>query len=171
MWLEVEHVGGGMVSEGGGIETSRVVDVPSERIASPGEESVTIVDGLSPVKGATTQSKACKQRTRQHLPFAVSKEDTVPGEKWYRSTHQRPICPRTVPPLTGSPASFPLNSLPPHASRSVSSHVDELRSIRFIPLASEDSMGAMSQRNREARKEDTREMCCVCWSGAVEGVR
>ena len=39
-----------------GIEIRRVVDVPSERIASPGLESVTMDAGLSPVKGATMQS-------------------------------------------------------------------------------------------------------------------
>lgn len=52
----MEHVGGGTVSEGGGIDTSSVVDVPRERIASPGFDRVTIVDGLSPVNGATIQS-------------------------------------------------------------------------------------------------------------------
>lgn len=52
----MEDAGGGTVSDGGGIDTSRVVDVPRERIASPGEDKVTIVDGLSPVNGATIQS-------------------------------------------------------------------------------------------------------------------
>ena len=56
MWDAVEHVGGGTVSDGGGIDTSRVVDVPRERMASPGFERVTIVDGLSPVNGATIHS-------------------------------------------------------------------------------------------------------------------
>ena len=57
-------MGAGTVSEGGGMDTSKVVDVPSERIASPGEDNVTIVDGLSPVNGATMQSeRTASQRT------------------------------------------------------------------------------------------------------------
>ena len=53
---DVEQDGGGTVCDGGGIDTSSVVDVPKERIASPGDDRVTIVDGLSPVNGATMQS-------------------------------------------------------------------------------------------------------------------
>lgn len=49
----VVHSGG---SAEGGIDTRRVVEVPSDRMASPGEESDTIEDGLSPVNGATMQS-------------------------------------------------------------------------------------------------------------------
>ena len=41
----------------GGIESNRVVDVPRERIASPGADSATTVAGLSPVNGAITQSE------------------------------------------------------------------------------------------------------------------
>ena len=40
----------------GGIESRRVVDVPSERMASPGVERATTVAGLSPVKGAIWHS-------------------------------------------------------------------------------------------------------------------
>lgn len=40
----------------GGMERRSVVEVPSERIASPGEESATTVAGLSPVKGAMRHS-------------------------------------------------------------------------------------------------------------------
>jgi hypothetical protein len=39
------------------IARRKVVEVPSESTASPGVESVTIVAGLSPVKGATRQSE------------------------------------------------------------------------------------------------------------------
>ena len=38
------------------MDTKRVVDVPKERMASPGLERETIDDGLSPVNGATIQS-------------------------------------------------------------------------------------------------------------------
>jgi hypothetical protein len=41
----------------GGIERRNVVDVPSDRSASPGAESATTVAGLSPVNGATMHSK------------------------------------------------------------------------------------------------------------------
>ena len=40
-----------------GIERSKVVEVPSERTACPGADSEIIVAGLSPVKGATPQSR------------------------------------------------------------------------------------------------------------------
>ena len=49
----VVHSGG---SGEGGIETRRVVEVPRDRMASPGEERETMEDGLSPVNGAMTQS-------------------------------------------------------------------------------------------------------------------
>ena len=53
------HLGGVdkvAVERGGGMERSNVVDVPRERIASPGAESATTVAGLSPVKGAMMHS-------------------------------------------------------------------------------------------------------------------
>jgi hypothetical protein len=49
----IVHVGG---SGEGGMETKSVVDVPSDKIASPGDESITIDEGLSPVNGVTMQS-------------------------------------------------------------------------------------------------------------------
>lgn len=52
----MDEVGGSTVAEGGGMDTSNVVDVPRERMASPGEDKVTMVDGLSPVNGATIHS-------------------------------------------------------------------------------------------------------------------
>lgn len=57
MCEDVEQEGGGAVCDGGGIDTSSVVEVPRERIASPGDDNMTIVDGLSPVNGATMQSR------------------------------------------------------------------------------------------------------------------
>ena len=49
-------VDGETVERGGGMERSSVVEVPRERIASPGAESATTVAGLSPVKGAIIHS-------------------------------------------------------------------------------------------------------------------
>ena len=40
----------------GGIESKKVVDVPRDRMASPGAESAMPVAGLSPVNGAIPQS-------------------------------------------------------------------------------------------------------------------
>ena len=40
----------------GGIERRNVVEVPRERMASPGVESAMTVAGLSPVNGAMPQS-------------------------------------------------------------------------------------------------------------------
>ena len=44
-------------SDVGGMLRRRVVDVPSERMASPGDESATTVAGLSPVNGAMRHSE------------------------------------------------------------------------------------------------------------------
>lgn len=49
-------VDGATVERGGGMERSNVVEVPQERIASPGIESAATVAGLSPVKGAIIHS-------------------------------------------------------------------------------------------------------------------
>ena len=43
-----------------GMEKRKVVEVPSERTASPGLESDITVAGLSPVKGATIHSAKSK---------------------------------------------------------------------------------------------------------------
>ena len=53
-WEEVKRFGGVSV---GGMLRRRVVEVPSDRMASPGDESATTVAGLSPVKGAMRQSR------------------------------------------------------------------------------------------------------------------
>ena len=42
--------------DAGGIASRSVVEVPSDKIASPGVESPATVAGLSPVNGATMQS-------------------------------------------------------------------------------------------------------------------
>lgn len=56
------------------METSKVVDVPRERMASPGFDSVTIVDGLSPVNGATIQSTQSFAKSMYRR--SASKENT-----------------------------------------------------------------------------------------------
>ena len=53
-WEVVKRLG---AEEVGGMERRRVVEVPRERMASPGEERATTVAGLSPVKGAMRQSR------------------------------------------------------------------------------------------------------------------
>lgn len=45
----------------GGMERRSVVDVPRERIASPGAERATTDAGLSPVNGATMHSVSFHQ--------------------------------------------------------------------------------------------------------------
>ena len=54
----------------GGIERRRVVDVPRERMASPGVERATTVAGLSPVKGAIWHStpvvSSCAESSEEH---------------------------------------------------------------------------------------------------------
>lgn len=52
----------------GGIESNRVVDVPSERMASPGADRATTVAGLSPVNGAITHAK-CKKPGQDDVRF------------------------------------------------------------------------------------------------------
>jgi len=70
--------------EDGGIDINKVVDVPRDKIASPGDENETTVEGLSPVKGETIQE----------------------GRKPHFSTHHLPIVPMGVPPRTGSDPSL-----------------------------------------------------------------
>lgn len=52
-WEVVNRFGG---VEVGGMERRRVVEVPRDRMASPGDDKATTVAGLSPVKGAIKQS-------------------------------------------------------------------------------------------------------------------
>ena len=87
-WEVVKRVGG---SEVGGIESRRVVEVPRERMASPGEESATTVAGLSPVKGAIKQridlndiggmnmvaGFLIKQISQGHKPLDLSREENL----------------------------------------------------------------------------------------------
>src|SRR5882762_445453 len=56
-WEVVKRLGG---ISAGGIASRKVVDVPKERIASPGVDRATIVAGLSPVNDATMQSEMRK---------------------------------------------------------------------------------------------------------------
>ena len=69
--------------------------------------------------------------------------------------------PRKAPPMTGSGPNLDLSSDPPHISRSLSSHLHEITFIRFMPLASDTSMGAMRPRNNEGTKEETRDILVV----------
>ena len=54
-WEDVKRFGA--VSPVGGIERRKVVEVPRDKMASPGLDKATTVAGLSPVNGATMQSK------------------------------------------------------------------------------------------------------------------
>lgn len=114
----------------------RVVDVPRERITSPGDDSETIVPGLSPVNGET-----------MHPPLNP-----------HLFTHQVPTFPITSPPSTGSGPSFDRSVGPPQTWRRTSSHLRVLTFIRFIPLASELSIGANLHRNRDAKNEETKDI-------------
>ena len=71
----------------GGIERRNVVEVPKERMASPGAESAMTVAGLSPVNGATTQPGHWLVEcgvSLSHTPFT----EGIPGSNPHRSTHQ-----------------------------------------------------------------------------------
>ena len=114
----------------------RVVDVPRESIISPGDERETIVPELSPVNGETMHSVLNP----------------------HRFTHQLPTFPITSPPSTGSGPSFDRSVGPPQVCRRISSHLRVLTFIRFIPLASEFSIGAILHRNSDAKNEETNEI-------------
>ena len=66
----------------GGMESRKVVDVPRERMASPGVDSAMTVAGLSPVKGAMPHSR---NTDRQHIQSRVG-WNCLPGLKPQRST-------------------------------------------------------------------------------------
>lgn len=117
----------------------RVVDVPRERIISPGDERETIVPELSPVNGDTMHS-------------ALNP---------HRFTHQLPTFPITSPASAGSGPSFGRNVGPPHICRRISSHLRVFMFIRFIPLASEFSIGAILHRKSDAKNEETRDIRAV----------
>ena len=66
----------------GGIERRNVVEVPRERRASPGADSAITVAGLSPVNGATIQSK---------ISFNPGIQDAVYGRyTWMESPFLNP---------------------------------------------------------------------------------
>jgi hypothetical protein len=69
----------------GGIERRKVVEVPRERIASPGAENATTVAELSPVNGATIQSGTM---TAFNVDLYRVKVYGIPGLNPHRSTHQ-----------------------------------------------------------------------------------
>ena len=64
-------------------------------------------------------------------------------------------------PLTGSGPSFLRRSDPPQAVRRRSSHLHDKTSMRFIPLASATSMGAIVPKNSDGRNEETNEIRVV----------
>ena len=88
-------------------------------------------------------------------------EREVPGLKPHLATHQLEMFPRTVPPGTGSGPIFERSSGPPQAWRRESSQLQVRTFMRFMPLASDISMGATRPRKREAMKEETKEMRAV----------
>ena len=49
----------------GGMDRRKVVEVPSDRMASPGVESAMTVAGLSPVNGAMIHSRRVEEVERQ----------------------------------------------------------------------------------------------------------
>lgn len=69
--------------------------------------------------------------------------------------------PRNSPPGAGSDPIFERSPGPPHASRSRPSHLHVRTSIKFIPLASETSIGAMDPMNSDGMKDETSEMRAV----------
>lgn|ERR1700722_7911544 len=139
-----------------GIDRRKVVDVPNERIASPAAEKGTIVAGLSPVNGVTIQSAHHNMSNKGKIQIKDK-----PGLKPHRLTHQSQTVPSVVPPKTGSGPSLERSSGPPHVTSSLSSHLDVSMFMRFMPLASATSIGAIEPRRREGTNEDTSEMRAV----------
>lgn len=88
----------------------------------------------------------------------AGQERKLPGLNPHRRTHQLEILPRTVPPGTGSGPIFERSSGPPQAWSRESSHLQVRTFMRFMPLASDISMGATCPRKREGRKDEMREM-------------
>lgn len=120
------------------------MEVPSDTIASIGlRGKANIVAGLSPVKGAIWQSFSNPYRLMKYLE----------------------IGPRLPPPSSRTSPSFLFKSstsLLPAASLSNGSlQVPLLMSHKFIPQTSLISIGAIFPTNREARKDDTRDILAV----------
>ncbi len=123
------------------VDMRKVVDVPNETIASDGcRGNARIVEGLSPVCGATRQS----------------------GLKSNRLTKYCDTFPMLPPPSSGTSPSFLRSSsnpsLPAASSRSFSFHPPLGMSQRSIPVTSEMSMCANLPRKTDARNDETREM-------------
>lgn len=90
--------------------------------------------------------------------FLIKPTKSIPGFKPHRFTHQLLTFPRLTPPSTGSGPSFDLSSGPPQISNKRSSHFPVKMFVKFIPLASDTSMGAKAPRKTEAIKDETREI-------------
>lgn len=63
-----------------------------------------------------------------------------------------------VSPEIGSGPSLKRKVGPPHMFKSLSFHLQVSISMRFMPLASEISMGAITPRNSEGIKEETKDI-------------
>lgn len=135
------------------MDKRKVVEVPRESKASPGAERETTVAELSPVNGAMIQS-----RTVALIELYWKKSIDRLGRNPQRFIHQSLIVPRVFPPDIGSGPSLDRKATPPHMFRSVSSHLQVSTSMRFIPLASEISMGAIAPRNREGKNDETKDI-------------
>ena len=137
------------------MDKRKVVEVPRESKASPGAERETTVAELSPVNGAMIQS-----RTVALIELYCKKNNSIDilDRNPQRFIHQSHIVPRVVPPDIGSGPSLDRKVVPPHMFRSLSSHLHVSTSMRFIPLASEISIGAIAPRNREGKKDETKDI-------------
>ena len=71
------------------------------------------------------------------------------------------MVPRNSPPGAGSGPILARSSGPPAASSRRSSHLQVKTFMRFIPLASDTSIGAMEPRKSEGMNEETRDMRAV----------
>lgn len=91
-------------------------------------------------------------------PTLLEKSIDILGRNPQHFTHQSLIVPKVVPPDIGSGPSLDRKVCPPHMFRSLSSHLQVSTSMRFIPLASEISMGAIAPRNREGIKDETKDI-------------
>jgi hypothetical protein len=85
----------------------------------------------------------------------------VLGRNPQRFTHQSLIVPREVSPEIGSGPNLVRKVGPPHMFRRLSSHLQVSISMRFIPLASEISMGAIAPRNNEGIKDEIKDIRAV----------
>lgn len=85
----------------------------------------------------------------------------LPGLNPHRLTHQLHTFPSGQFARTGSGPNLLLSVGPPHMSSNLSSHRQVTMSIKFMPLASEISIGDTRPRKSEDKKEETKEMRAV----------